>query len=237
LGIAMLGPLFPTRWKNDKPPSIEEFIRRLRAEYLFAKRWPDGFECPRCGSKKGWRLESRPWLFECAGKGAVPGCRRQTSLIAGTVMQHASAAQEVVPGRLSDGDTLELSALQLQPKLDVSYKTAWLLLHKLRRAMVDPDRTRLTGKVEVDESAIPYRRKQDTAKRGGGSSTANKIWIAGAVETIGRFGVGRIRLARIADRSAGSLVPFVVDNTQPGTTVRTDGLEVTERCLTDAWNR
>ncbi len=75
-----------------------------------------------------------------------------------------------------------ISALQLQPKLGVSYKTAWLLLHKLRRAMVDPDRTPLSGDIDVDESAIPYRRKEDHLKRGGGSSTANQIWIAGAVE-------------------------------------------------------
>jgi hypothetical protein len=115
-----------------------------------------------------------------------------------------------------------ISALQLQPKLGVSYKTAWLLLQKLRRAMVDPDRSPLSDDIDVDESAIPYRRKEDHLKRGGGSSTANQIWIAGAVERRGRFGVGRIRLARIADRSSASLIPFVVANTEPGSHLRTD---------------
>ncbi|MQW99590.1 transposase [Sinorhizobium fredii] len=57
---------------------------------------------------------------------------------------------------------------------------------------------------------------------GGGSSTANQSWIAGAVERRGRFGVGRIRLARIADRSSASLIPFVVANTEPGSRLRTD---------------
>lgn len=117
-----------------------------------------------------------------------------------------------------------ISALQLQPKLGASYKTAWLVLHKLRRAMVNPNRTPLSGTVDVDESAIPYRRKEDALERGGGSSTANQIWIAGAVETVGNHGVGRIRLARIADRSAQSIVPFVVANTLPGSAVRTDSL-------------
>ncbi|WP_192251019.1 IS1595 family transposase [Mesorhizobium caraganae] len=61
-------------------------------------------------------------------------------------------------------------------------------------------------------------------ERGGGSSTASQIWIAGAVETVGNHGVGRIRLARIADRSAQSIVPCVVANTLPGAALRTDSL-------------
>ncbi|MER8386593.1 transposase [Mesorhizobium sp. M0166] len=76
----------------------------------------------------------------------------------------------------------------------------------------------------MDESAIPYRRKEDALERGGGSSTANQIWIAGAVETVGNHGVGRIRLARIAGRAAQSIVPFVVANTLPGAALQTDSL-------------
>lgn len=122
-----------------------------------------------------------------------------------------------------------ISALQIQSKLGVSYKTAWLLLHKLRRAMVAPDRSPLSGTVEVDETAIPYRRKDDPTTRGGGSSTATQLWVAAAVETVGKFGVGRIRLARINDRSAASLVPFVVANTAPGSNLRTDGNRAYDR--------
>jgi hypothetical protein len=55
-----------------------------------------------------------------------------------------------------------MSALQLQPKLGLgSYKTAWLLLHKLRRAMVDPDRRPLRGIIEIDETNVPFRRKDE----------------------------------------------------------------------------
>jgi hypothetical protein len=73
--------LFPTRWKNDRPPSIEAFVENFRddyacAEYLARRRWPDGFVCSHCASRKGSRLEARPWLFECAGRGPKPGCRR-----------------------------------------------------------------------------------------------------------------------------------------------------------------
>ena len=59
-----------------------------------------------------------------------------------------------------------MSALQLQPKLGVGYKTAWLLLHKLRRAMVDPDRTPLEGFVEIDETSVFFRRRSDPPEGG-----------------------------------------------------------------------
>jgi len=163
-----MGKLFPTRWKHDGPPSIETFVETFRddyacAEYLAKKRWPDGFVCPHCGSRKAWRLESRPWLFECAGKkadedGVLSPCRKQTSVIAGTIMQgtHLPLRKWFLAAYLMATYSNSISALQLQPKLGVSYKTAWLLLHKLRRAMVNPERMRLSGTVDVDESAIPF---------------------------------------------------------------------------------
>lgn len=74
---------FPTRWKYDKPLSIERFMADFPDDYACAedlarKRWPDGFVCPHCGSKKGWRLEAKPWVWECAGKSDDPTCRWQT---------------------------------------------------------------------------------------------------------------------------------------------------------------
>lgn len=50
-----------------------------------------------------------------------------------------------------------VSAWQLAAQLDVTYKTAWLLARKLRRSMVDPDRSLLVGVVEVDQTEIPFR--------------------------------------------------------------------------------
>jgi hypothetical protein len=227
----MIRPTFPTRWKNDRPPPIEDFVARFGddyacADYLARKRWPDGFVCPHCGSRKAWRLEARPWIWECSGKGSNPRCRKQTSVIAGTIMHgtHLPLRKWFLAAYLMATHSNGISALQLQPKLGVTYKTAWLLLHKIRKAMVDPDRTPLSGDVDVDESAFLYKRKDNAHERGGGSSTATQIWFAGAVELRGKHGVGRIRLARIADRSAASIVPFVVQNTVPGCHLRTDSL-------------
>ena len=76
-----------------------------------------------------------------------------------------------------------ISALQLQAQLGLgSYKSAWLLLHKLRRAMVDPGRSLLEALVEIDEASLPQRTAQDPPTAGQGRSAQGKMLIAGAVE-------------------------------------------------------
>ena len=70
------------------PRSLIEFQGRFAtesacAEYLFERRWPEGFVCPGCGDGRAWLLKSKPFTYECAA------CGRQTSVTAGTIM-HAS---------------------------------------------------------------------------------------------------------------------------------------------------
>jgi transposase-like protein len=113
-----------------------------------------------------------------------------------------------------------MSALGLQRALGLgSYRTAWTMLHKLRRAMVRPGRERLRGLVEVDEA---YWGGQET---GGatGRLTYGKALIAVAAECDG-VGIGRIRLARIPDLARRTLHGFVARNIELGSTVCTDGL-------------
>ena len=98
------------------------------------------------------------------------------------------------------------SAVQLQRQLGLTrYETAWTMLQKLRRAMVRPERDRICGTVEVDET---YVGGVEEGRRGGRQRDSNKSIVVGAVEVRGR-GSGRIRLAVVEDLSAASLVPFV----------------------------
>ena len=91
-----------------------------------------------------------------------------------------------------------------------SYETAWTWLHKLRRAMVRPGRDNLSGEIEVDET---YVGGAEEGKRGRGAET--KAIIAVAAEKSGR-GIGRIRLRRIEDVSADTLITFVRNVVVPG---------------------
>jgi len=84
-----------------------------------------------------------------------------------------------------------ISARQLWLQLGLgSYKSAWLLVRKLRRAMVDPEREPLAGLVEVDETSLSFRTKDDPVTAKPGRSHEGKLLIAGAVEIVGK-GPGR----------------------------------------------
>jgi hypothetical protein len=110
------------------------------------------------------------------------------------------------------------SAIGLQRVLGLgSYDTAWTWLHKLRRAMVRPGRDRLSGRVEVDET---YWGSEEENVRG--RRTENKALIVIAAQEDGD-GIGRIRMRRIPDASAESLMPFIDEAIEPGSSVRTDG--------------
>jgi len=110
------------------------------------------------------------------------------------------------------------SALGLQRVLGLaSYETAWTWLHKLRRAMIRPDRDRLSGWVEVDETLVGGEEKGAS-----GRQTAKKAWVAIAAQADGP-GIGRIRMRVIKDCSADSLHSFVEDCIEPGSVIHTDG--------------
>jgi hypothetical protein len=207
----------------DLPRSLTEFEQRFGdedacAEYLAGVRWPDGFACPKCGGGKAWRLESKPWTYECVG------CGRQTSVTAGTIMHHSKLplttwfwAAYVMATQPSG-----ISALQLQRELSLgSYKTAWLLCTKLRRAMAAPGRNLLSGLVEVDKTEITCRSKDDRAA-GSGSGDHGKLLIIGAVE-VQDLRLGRLRLSTVRDGSAASLHAFLVANLAPDATAQTSG--------------
>ena len=139
--------------RPDFPRSIVDFQQRFPddaacLDYLAASRWPKGFRCPACGSERAWVLERRH-LWECSE------CHRQASVTAGTVMHgtHTSLRLWFWAAYLVATHTPGISAVQLQRQLGISrYETGWLMLQKLRRAMVAPEREPLRDEVEVDET-------------------------------------------------------------------------------------
>ena len=221
-----MNSLFSNRWRFDKPPSIEKFEAQFPddmacAEFLAKARWPNGFVCPHCGSTQAWEMHARAGLFQCVGtdkNGVV--CKRQTSIIAGTIMHGTKIPLRkwFLAAYWDMTHTNGISALQLQSKLGLgSYKSAWLLLHKLRKVMVFRERSPLQGIVEVDEGYIPFRKFNSTKK---GDSL---ITVAVAAEVIDKNKIGRVRLQRVKDKSRAELRPFILNNTEPETTVVTDG--------------
>jgi transposase-like protein len=113
-----------------------------------------------------------------------------------------------------------VSAQSLQRTLEIgSYQTAWAMLHRLRSVCVRPGRERLSGRVEVDET---YIGGEEPGLRGG-RAHGKKTLVGIAVEVREPRGIGRCPIAPLADGSGDSLLPFVTDHVEPGSTVVTDG--------------
>ena len=202
----------------DYPRTLVEFNELFPDEtacrrYLERLRWSDGFLCPACGERgPAWQMER--------GLRLCRQCRKQISLTSGTIFQgtrkplhHWFLCAWTVTSQKHGA-----SALGVQRVLGLrSYETAWAWLHKLRRAMIRPGRDCLSGNVEVDEA---YVGGKEAGVRG--RETVSKSIIAIAVE-LKQGGIGRIRLRRVEDVSAESLVGFVSDVVTPGSRVYTDG--------------
>jgi transposase-like protein len=202
---------------EDYPRNLIEFDTRFGTEdacreYLFQRRWPNGFRCPRCGCQKTWPV--RDVLLQCAE------CGYQTSVTAGTIFQDTRTPLRLWFQAMWWITTQKngASALGLQRVLGLKqYQTAWTWLHKLRSAMVRPGRDLLTGRVEVDES---YLGGLEEGLRGRKAEKKAMIIIAAQEDGMG---IGRIRMRRISDASAESLHSFVKDFIAPGSVVHTDG--------------
>jgi len=214
---------------RDYPRTWEQFLGWFPDEeacgaYLERLRWPKGFVCPRCGVADEAYRSSR-------GRRMCRHCRYQCTVTAGTVFDktRTSLGSWLAAVWYITNQKQGVTALGLQRVLGLgSYQTAWTMLHRLRRAMIRPGRERLSGVVEVDESivgrsAANKARDTEEAKRAADQINALRSIVVIAVEVKEPKGFGRIRLRRVPDTSAASLLPFVKDSIEPGSLIRTDG--------------
>ena len=153
-------------WRNF-PKTAIEFDRRFATEeacrtYWIEARWGGEPACARCGSKRVW-AERGGFLFECGD------CDHQTSLTSGTLLEKTRKPFKVWFRAVFEISSRRngISAKELQRILGFgSYKTAWSWLHKLRAALVRPDREPLGPFVQIDEALVG----------GKGSPTRSWFW-------------------------------------------------------------
>jgi len=204
---------YPATWQAFESWFADDDACRA---YLERLRWPDGFCCPACAATKAWQTGSGLWM--CAS------CQHQTSVTAGTIFHRSRlplqtwfAACWFVCSQKNG-----VSALGLQRVLGLgSYESAWAMMHKLRRAMVRPDREPLSGLVEVDETFVGAREHREYP--GNRTRPDVKAAVGIAVEIHQPKGFGRIRLRHLEPLSAVTVRGFIADVVAVGSTVRTDG--------------
>ena len=210
---------------KEYPMTFSEFTTRFATEeqcreYLYRLRWPEGFVCPKCGkSDDAWPVGST--LYTCKN------CRHQTSVIAGTIFQDTRKPLKEWFTAIWWVTTQKTgaSAMGLQRVLGLkSYTTAWTWLQKIRKAMVNPNRSKLSGTVEVDECYIGG--EEHDGKRGRGATENKSILVIGVElpESDKKNQLGRVRMMVVPDVTGDSLVEnFIKNHVEPGSTVITDG--------------
>jgi len=175
-------------------------------DFLEALRWPEGPTCPNCQSEKLSRMYERK-QFDC------DSCGYQFSVTAGTIFHdsHLPLPKWFVAVYLMCESKKGISANQLRRTIKVSYKTAWYLCHRIRKAMDEakPMPVGFRGIVEIDETYIGGKKRYV-----GSGSLAGKTMVLGAVE---RGGEIRLKVERRKKATKKTLHRFVLENTSADT--------------------
>lgn len=201
--------------------TLVEFFRRWpddeAAEKWFEeKRWPHKVACPRCGSIRVSRVQSRkPMPWHCKD------CRKYFSVKFGTVMQSSKLGLQtwLLAMYLMMTDLKGKSSLKLHRDLGVTQKTAWHLAHRIREGMKIEDFD-FCGPVEVDEAYIGGKEKNKhrnkRMKAAGG--TVGKAILVGVKDRCSN----RVSVRLVPNSRAATLTGMVADHVEPGTTVYSD---------------
>lgn len=194
-------------------------------EYVEALRWPNGRVCGKCGSTASYETK-REGRYRCAAK----GCRKDFTVTTGTVMEasHIPLTVWLMAFYLMAASKKGVSAHQLHRTLEVTYKSAWFLAHRIRKAMEAGGMLEPMGGsgkvVEADETYYgPVEEARTARTRGGaykskkGAGPANKRTIVSLVER-----GGSVRSFHVAFASKAIVVDIVRANVHPETRLHTD---------------
>ncbi len=186
---------------------------------LVAARWPHGWQCAHCGCKRFCLTRNGPGrqLWECFV------CGYQSSSIVGSVMEHTHVPLRLwfLAMYLLTQNKNAISALALGRQLGVSYKTAWLLKHKLMQTMGQRDaRYLLQGRVEIDDAYLGGERAGHIY---GGRKAANKSAFVAAVQTRDDGRPLYMRLTPVADFTNRDMAQWAERYLAPGCHVVSDG--------------
>jgi len=180
-------------------------------EYLAKLRWPDGVRCVTCGTKEVRQYSSltkkQPSrkIYQCQ----EPTCKQQFTATAGTIFHdtHMPLTKWFLALSIIVDAKKGVAAKQLQRHLKCSYKAAWYLGHRIRKAMEETDGSLLTGTVEMDETYVGGKtiRRKDRGNR----RYENKDAVFGIIQRGGHL---RLRYLGKGSATAAKVRPFIREN-------------------------
>jgi transposase-like protein len=185
--------------------------------FLEKQRWPDGIvRCPTCGNDKISRItrktaskNKRAQVYQCL----ETTCKQQFSATNGSIFHdsHLPLHKWFMAIALIVDAKKGISAKQVQAHLGIgSYKTAWYVCHRVRKAMVDSNPTPMSGVVEIDETYIggtAVRRFQKNPK-----PKPPKEMVLAMRERSGKNNTGRVRFFHVPDGKRATLQPIIDQN-------------------------
>lgn len=201
--------------------SFFEFQQRFSSKqacenYLFSMKWPNGFVCPKCGGTAFYTTKTRNLpLYACRQ------CGHQTTSTVGTVMEktRTDLRKWFWAIYMIAEDKRGLSAVMLASQIGVTYKTAWLMLHKIRQAMAKRDeRYRLAGLIEMDDAF--FGAPTEGGKRGRGTEKATVV-IGLSLSAAGH--PQYVKMKMVPDVCGKTLKAFAADALEEGSAIHTDG--------------
>jgi hypothetical protein len=206
----------------------EFFTEEACAKHLREMRWPDGFKCPRCGHGKAWFISTRN-IMDCKR------CRAKISLTAGTVF-HKTRTPLVKWYWLIYTMAMHkvgVSISEMQRVLEIKdYKTAWLMAHKVRRAMEARDsKYSLAGLIEMDDSFFGPK----GSKHGRGSERKSTVLCAVSLyrDQEGKERPGFAHM-RVVDNASSNTIEDFLERLGCGLTTE-QGQQLMKAIRSDGW--
>ena len=188
--------------------------------YLVARRWPDGVVCPTCGSKDVRFTTRRMW--ECRNIHS----RRQFSIKIGTVLEDSPISLDkwLMAMWMIANCKNGISSYEIARDLHITQKSAWFMLHRIRRAMQEQSIGKLSGEVEVDETFIGGKARNmhiaQRKRRITGTGTKDKTAVMGIVER-----GGNVRTTVVGNRKKQTLQEEVKKHVEAGSALYSDELK------------
>ena len=195
---------------------ISNFTTEQAREYFESVRWSNGVICPHCKSNKSFKLTAkkgskkpvRDGVYKCSN------CRKQFSVTIGTIFEnsHIPLNKWLIAIYLICSSKKGISSNQLHRMLDITYKSAWFMSHRIRYAMEENNQDYLSGTIEVDETYIGGYHSGTT-----GRGSENKIPVVALVQRN-----GKVRSKKIDKLTGKNLKSYIRENVDKDSTIITD---------------
>lgn len=188
--------------------------------FLEGLRWPNGRACPQCGSVRSYALKAKAGSRKPVRQGVYKcnDCRKQFTVTVGTIFEgsHIPLYKWLRAIHFLCASKKGMSAHQLHRMLDITYKSAWFMAHRIREAMrQEPLASKLKGTVEVDETYVGGKARMD-------QKNANKTPVIALVERSGHVRDGRVIAYPVERVTSKTLKGAIRDHVDRDSLIMTD---------------